>query len=166
LHAVLQHTPSTQWFVWQCASSVHVSPFAPSALHLPSAQYAPLMQSPSPPQLAGHVPVAHLYRPQSAPVEPYLHAPRPSHSCPWGALPTHWALPHTVPLAYRRQAPAPSHEPSRWQLDAASVAHSLSGSEPAAIRPHSPSWPAPFLADVHASHVPEHALSQHTPSMQ
>lgn len=45
-------------------------------------------------------------------------------------------------------------------------AHSLSGSVPGVMNPHVPLVPLPFLAAVHAEHVPEQALSQQTPSAQ
>ena len=44
--------------------------------------------------------------------------------------------------------------------------HSLSGSVPAATKPHVPSLPAPFFAAVHAWQTPEQAVLQHTPSTQ
>jgi hypothetical protein len=42
----------------------------------------------------------------------------------------------------------------------------LSGSAPAAIGPHTPSPPEPFLAALHAEQTAVQALLQHTPSTQ
>jgi hypothetical protein len=73
---------------------------------------------------------------------------------------------HAVPLAYSLHAPLPLQKPSRWQVEARSMVHSLSGSVLAAILPHAPSAPEPFLAAEHAWHVPVHGASQQNPSMQ
>ena len=54
---------------------------------------------------------------------------------------------------------------SAVQLAALSV-HSLSGSVFAAMTPHVPVTPEPFFAAVQATHVPLHAVLQHTPSTQ
>jgi len=51
-------------------------------------------------------------------------------------------------------------------VDAACVAHSLSGSVPAPTGPQVPSMPAPFLAREHAWQSPVHAVAQHVPSTQ
>ena len=68
------------------------------------------------------------------------------HAAPLGLLPV--GVPH---------APEPLQSP---------LAHSLSGSVAAAIFPHVPFEPLPFLTVVHAWHVPVHAESQQTPSVQ
>jgi hypothetical protein len=72
------------------------------------------------------------------------------------------AAAHTVPLAYSRQAPAPSHAPSFPQLAAPSSAHWFSGSAPAGTAMHCPSLPA----IAHDRQVPLHAVAQHTPCAQ
>ena len=56
------------------------------------------------------------------------------------------------------------HEP--LPLQTLDPEHSLSGSVPPAMLPHVPSAPLPFLAAVHAWHVPVHAVLQQTPSAQ
>jgi hypothetical protein len=71
-----------------------------------------------------------------------------------------------VPAAYVWQAPAPSQTPVVPQLCAPVSVHWLFGSFPAATGPHEPSAPEPFLAAVHAMHVPVQAALQQTPSAQ
>lgn len=58
------------------------------------------------------------------------------------------------------QAPAP--------VQSLAPGHSVSGSVPAAMKPHvpSPPPPAPFFAAVHASHLAPQSELQHTPSTQ
>jgi hypothetical protein len=88
-------------------------------------------------------------------------------------VPAHATLQHTpstqLPLKHCAGAaqPAPSTfsqapVPSQLRL----FAHSVSGSAPAAITPHTPSAPLPFFEFEHALQVPAHAVSQHTPSAQ
>jgi hypothetical protein len=79
--------------------------------------------------------------------------------------PEHEALPQAVPVTWKRQAPTPSHVPSRPHALFVSTAHSASGSVPALTARHRPSL-APVFVVEHAWHVPVHALSQHTPSTQ
>jgi hypothetical protein len=64
------------------------------------------------------------------------------------------ATAHWVPTAYLRQAPLPSQEPSRPQVDAASVAHWFSGSVPAIAFVQVPA----VFAQVRQ--VPEQAVAQ------
>jgi hypothetical protein len=73
---------------------------------------------------------------------------------------------HDVPLPYKRHPPLPLQKPSLWHVEVASVAHSLSGSVAAAMLPHAPSAPVPFLAAEHAWHSPAHDASQQNPSTQ
>jgi hypothetical protein len=80
---------------------------------------------------------------------------------PWQVL-----APQEVPCGWSWQAPVPLQTPVCPQLDAACVTHSLSGSTPSAIGPHTPSEPLPFLATVHAWQRPTHAVLQQTPSTQ
>ena len=71
----------------------------------------------------------------------------------------------TVELFQRRQAPPPLHRPSFWQVDAASAAHSLSGSVPLEMPRHRPlDWPV--FALEQAMHRPAQADSQQKPSTQ
>jgi len=71
---------------------------------------------------------------------------------------------HTVPGTCRRQAPAPSHFPSRPQVDAASARQvdAVRGSEPAGKFTQLPAMPS--AAQV--LHPSVHALVQQTPSTQ
>lgn len=71
-------------------------------------------------------------------------------------------LPQAVPMVEAWQALAPLHCP----VMQVAVAHSLPGSVPAAMPPHTPSAPVPLRAAVQASHRPLHALLQQTPSTQ
>jgi hypothetical protein len=75
------------------------------------------------------------------------------------AQPAAW---QTVPAAYLRQAPAPSHRPSLPQLETGSASQSLCGSVPAAADVHCPSLPTP----AQVWQVPLHAVWQQTPSTQ
>ena len=69
------------------------------------------------------------------------------------------------PLKPRAQAPAPSHCPSRPQVDADSWVQSPSGSVPPVTGRQRPSgWPV--LAFEHAVHPAVHVDSQQTPSTQ
>ena len=79
--------------------------------------------------------------------------------------PMHDSPTQVVPDCHLRQAPAPSHVPSSPQLEAASCAHSLSGSVPAVTARQRPSA-APVLAFAQALQAPPQADSQQTPSTQ
>ena len=92
--------------------------------------------------------------------------PTPLQSCPLIVLPAQSAAPHAVVALYKRQAPWPSQVPSLLQVLGLSVAHSLSGSTPAAMLPQSPSAPPPFFAAEHAWQIPAQSWLQHTPSAQ
>jgi hypothetical protein len=72
------------------------------------------------------------------------------------------AAPQTVPLAYLRHEPLPSHAPSVPQLVAPWSAHWFRGSVPAGTSMHRPSLPA----TAHDRHAPPHAVAQQTPSTQ
>jgi hypothetical protein len=85
---------------------------------------------------------------------------------PTALFPLQVAEAHTTAVpGYPAHAPAPSQVPGAPQVPVPAV-HSLSGSNPARIAPQTPSFPCPFFAAVHASHVPLQALSQQTPSAQ
>lgn len=62
-------------------------------------------------------------------------------------------------------APVPLHVPVPSQGIWSEV-HSSSGSDAAAMLPHTPSVPLPFFVVVHATHEPAQAVSQQTPSAQ
>lgn len=74
-------------------------------------------------------------------------------------------IPHDVPDDRKRQAPTPSHVPSRPQGFELSTLHSPSGSVIAVTGRQSP-FGAPVFVIEQAIHAPVQALSQHTPSMQ
>jgi hypothetical protein len=70
------------------------------------------------------------------------------------------ATPHWVPTAYLRQAPLPSHMPSRPQVDASAMVHCSSGSVPAIALVQLPA----ALAQVRQ--VPEQVVAQQVPWAQ
>jgi hypothetical protein len=79
--------------------------------------------------------------------------------------PLHDSLTQTVPTTHLRQAPTPSHWPSRPQPETAACAHSLSGSVPPVTGRQRPlAWPV--LALEQAAQLPAHAVSQQTASAQ
>ena len=77
--------------------------------------------------------------------------------------PVHDSSAQVMPAAHARHAPAPSHWPSRPQVDVASCAQSLSGSVPFVTGRQRPSA-RPVLAFTHAEQLPVHAASQQTVS--
>jgi hypothetical protein len=123
----------------------------------------PGAQSLGPEQLVRHASVeAQVYAPHDAgttirQVPPPLQVRAGIDVPPLQAAPA-----QTVPLAYGRQAPAPSHVPSFPQLAAPSSAHWFSGSVPAGTSMHWPSLPA----IAHDRQVPLHAVEQQTPCAQ
>lgn len=91
------------------------------------------------------------------------HAPPPSHRAAKVSVPaTHDPGRHTVLAGYLRQAPAPSHVPSRPQDAEPSSAHSPRGSVPGAAGTQVPARSG-MAQDMQ---VPEQALSQQSPSTQ
>jgi hypothetical protein len=74
----------------------------------------------------------------------------------------HESVPQTVPAAYFRHAPAPSHCPSRAHFAMPPSSHWPSGSIPSGTFLQVPSLP-PIAHDLH---VPEHAVMQHLPCAQ
>jgi len=71
---------------------------------------------------------------------------------------------HVVPTTKLRQAPAPSHVPSRPQVDGSDAEHTpaLRGAPPAGTKAQIPG----ALALLHDLHVSAQALLQQTPSTQ
>jgi hypothetical protein len=67
---------------------------------------------------------------------------------------------HSVAAGYLRQAPLPSHMPSRLQLEAPSSGHSLSGSMPAGTAEQRPSEPG----SLQVEQASLQAVSQQNPS--
>jgi hypothetical protein len=93
--------------------------------------------------------------------------PLPSHREALVATPAvQLAAAHVVPLGKSSQALAPLQFPLCPQELAGCAAHSLSGSRPEPTGPQVPSFPEPFLAPVHATHVPVQVVLQQTPSTQ
>jgi hypothetical protein len=165
VQAVAQQTPSAQKVDRQSPFLVQAAPFAAAPVQAPATHVLPATQSvPRVHEVLHAVPDAQMYGAQLVGVG-LLHAPRPSQRVSMRTPELH-DVPHTVVLEYREHAPLPSHEPVVPQLVAPASAHSLSGSAPVAIMPHTPSVPPPFLAVVQATHLPPHAVSQHTPSVQ
>jgi hypothetical protein len=76
--------------------------------------------------------------------------------------PAQLAATQTVPLAYNRHAPPPSHAPSVPQVDAPLSAHWPSGSAPAGTSVHVPVVPA----SPHDRQAPVHAVRQQVPCSQ
>jgi hypothetical protein len=96
-------------------------------------------------------------------VVPATHVPVPLHSeASFCVDPVHEPAAHEVPLAYKRQAPAPLHDPSVPHEEAPRSAHWLSGSWPAGTFEQTPAVPA----RLHAWHGPGQALSQQRPCSQ
>src|SRR5437763_146924 len=119
-------------------------------------------QSASAVQVVRHAAPAasHLYFPH-APVVAAAQTPAPSHRRADVNVETlQLAATHCVPMAYFRQAPAPSQVPSLPQVVAAAIGHcdATSGAEPAAIGEHVPTLPE----IEHDMHVPVQALLQQT----
>jgi hypothetical protein len=76
--------------------------------------------------------------------------------------PVQLAAAQLVPAAYRRQAPMPSHVPSRAHVPAPSSGHWASGSWPLGTLVHVPGVPA----RAHDWQVPVHVVMQQTPCAQ
>src|SRR5262245_33333864 len=95
--------------------------------------------------------------------DPAMHVPTPSQvDASRRVEPVQLPAAQTVPWAYLRQAPAPSHMPSLPQLVAPSSAQSLAGSVPAGTGEQVPNLPAM----LQAWQAPVQAVSQQTPSTQ
>jgi hypothetical protein len=144
---------------------VHVAALSTFGWHTVFAQYAVATQPASSAHEIAQLDPTQMNGSQLV-VWPLTHPPRPSHCFPVNVEPEHWLSPHTVPEAYFRHAPAPSHMPSFAHVDGESIEQSLSASVPAFTLSHTPSLPPPFFAALHASQAPPQVWSQHTPSTQ
>ena len=123
------------------------------------------MQSAFEPHVVAHDVAPHMYAPHDT-VPGVWQMPAPLQVLAgWAVATEHDAAMHTVPCVHLRQAPPPSHMPSRPQVDVASGAHSSSGSVPPTIERQSPSAAAVLEAEQ-ATQLPVQALSQQTPSTQ
>jgi hypothetical protein len=161
MHPVSQQTPSTQNQVKQSVLPAHVSPrsflqtpppshdtLGPTHTTIPFASSCPggtFEHTPDKPATLHALQVS-----AQAVSQQYPSTQKPLAHCP--------PFMHVTPLSMLH-VPAPLHAP---------FAHSLSGSNPVAIGPHTPSMPcpSPLSATEHASHAPVHSVSQHTPSTQ
>ena len=117
-------------------------------------------------QTAKQLPVAALHENGTQMcVEPGLHCPLPSQAFePTTASPSHMPGLHIVFTGYLRQPPAPSHLPSKPQVDAGIVAQVVEsrGVAPAVRLTHVPSE----LGAAQVLQPPAHASAQQTPSTQ
>jgi len=152
----LQQNPSTQKLLAQFALMTHAVPLALAQ--------APLLQTPGH-SLSGSVPLVTLAQvPLAMPVLAMLQAwHRLAHVVLQQTESTQLPLWHSEPTAHGVPFGA-TQEPE--PLQTAAPGHSASGSVPLATFPQVPSAPLPFLAALHARHVPVHELLQQTPSTQ
>src|SRR5450432_1904430 len=162
-HATLQHTPSAQNPDAQSAFATHLAPF----IFLPQ---LPLTHcwlvthwlvcvhvSKQAPVVVSHEKGAQIT------VGPGRQRPRPSHErAPTTASASHMPLPHSVPAVYFRQAPAPSHVPSKPHVVGSAVVQPEipRGGFPAEMNVHVP------IDSLHVLHDSVHAALQHRPSTQ
>jgi len=165
LHAVSQHTPSTQLPLAHSEPAPQTVPLVLGATHTVPIQALPGAQSLIDAHVVLHVVVPHAYAPHDV-VLTVWHVPVPSHVragvC---VVPLHDSTPQLVPTAHRRHAPRPSHMPSRPQLSVDSGLQSLSGSlPPGMVRQMPLGWLV--LLFEHATQGPTHADSQQKPSTQ
>jgi hypothetical protein len=165
VHAVSQHTPSTQLPLAHSGPAAHTVPLVFGATHALPTQAPPGAQSAPDVHDVLHVVVPHAYAPHDV-VLAVWHVPAPSQVLAGVCVvPLHDSAPQLVPAAHRRHAPRPSHMPSRPQLVDASGLQSLSGSVPPGMVRQMPSgWLVLLLA--HATQGPTHADSQQKPSTQ
>jgi hypothetical protein len=163
-----QHTLSTQLPLWHCGPAVQACPTAFRSPHAPLApQVLGDAQCEGMVHVVRHAPAAASQTKGAQDcTSPGTQAPLPSQV---GASTTLapstaqvWA-PHGVLAGCLRQAPAPSHLPSKPQLIADSVRHVLRGSGvPAVTGAQAPSEPM----TLHAWQGPQVMAWQQTPSVQ
>jgi hypothetical protein len=155
-----QHTLSTQWPLRHCGPLVHAAPFALRVVHAVPTHDDPLTQSPSPVHVVRHALAPHTNGLQLVGV--CVHAPAPLHAPVGVSLePVHEGDPHEVVVGAFWHAPAPLHAPVKpqggagWQRPCGSAAEGGTSL-------HAPARPA----TLHAMHVPQVEVVQHTPSTQ
>jgi hypothetical protein len=165
LQAALQHNPSAQNPEAQSSSFAHTAPRGLGP-QLPLTQVTPGAQSAfdrqSPKQALAVA--SQLYGAQTV-AGPGLQRPRPSHtltSCK--AAPAQVPGLQIFPAGCLRQAPLPSHLPSRPQVATADSTHwpATDGAPPAGTAAQMPGE----SATLHAMQVSRHAVLQHRPSTQ
>jgi hypothetical protein len=160
--AVLQHVPCWQRPELHSAAAVHAPPsgFFPQLVAM---QVLGEVHSSSFEQTIWQTPFApHTYGSHGC-LTASGHLPSASQRAARVIVePAHEAAAQVVPTGYLRQAPAPSHTPSRPQLDAPSSGHWSRGSVATSAGAHVPTLPWA----AHVMHVPSHAEPQQTPSTQ
>jgi hypothetical protein len=157
-HAVLQQTPCAQKPLLHSGPAAQA---APSGLRpqLDAVQTLPVVQSALVEQLAWQLPPLQRYGMHDCDA-PGMQLPTPSHRpASVSVEPVHDCMPQARPGAYRRQAPAPLHEPSVPQLDAPESAHWFSGSLSAGMAVQTPL----LAASAHDVQMPVQAPAQQTP---
>jgi hypothetical protein len=163
--ATLQHTPSAQKPEAQSPALAHTAPFGLGP-QLPATHFVPLAQSASDVHIAkqAFLEVSQLKGAHSV-SGPVLQRPLPSQTLPPPTeAPLHAPGWQTFPATCLRQAPAPSHVPSRPQVLTSAAGHSLAarGVAPAAMNEH-----VPFaLGALQVRHVSPQRVLQQTPSVQ
>ena len=116
-HAALQHTPCAQNPDVHCALVVQAAPVT-FFVQLPPLQVNGETQSVSAVQVVLHAPVPHAYGSQ-AEVVTVWHVPVPLQlRAGVNVDPVQLAATQVVPVAYKRQAPAPLQNPSVPQVEA------------------------------------------------
>jgi hypothetical protein len=164
VQATLQQTPSAQKPEAHCDPAWQT---APSGLgpQLPFTHLDPT-QSLSEAQVAAQAPViASQVNGAQMTVGPAVQVPSPSQTRPpMTAAPSQVPGAQVVPATKLRQAPAPSHVPSRPQVDGSEAGQTLAlrGAPPAGTNAQVPGAPAV----LHDLHVSVQAVLQQTPSTQ
>jgi hypothetical protein len=163
VQAMLQQTPSAQKPEAHCDPALQMAPsgFGPQ---LPFTHFEPT-QSPSEEQVARQAPVASQLNGAQMTVGPAVQVPSPSQTRPpFIAAPSQDPRWQVVPRTKLRQAPAPSHVPSRPQVGGSGAGRPLAvrGAAPAGTKAQIP-WEPGVLQDLQVS---VQLLLQQTPSTQ
>jgi len=162
--AFSQQMPSTQAPVEHCDGSEQAAPCPLTVVHWFPRQKKPMVQSAFDVHELLHAVGPHRYEPHDVGVTVWQTPDPLQVRAGVYVEPLHDSLMHVVP-DQRRHSPAPSHVPSRPQLEGVSWGHSSSGSVPLLTARQKPLlWPV--LALLHAKQVPAQADSQQTPSTQ
>jgi hypothetical protein len=157
----LQHTPCAQNPETQPVPVVQAAPSA-FFVHTPPLQVKGATQSVSAVQAVLHALVPHT-KGSHIDVVTVWQVPVPLQVRAGVSVdPVQLAATHTVPVAYRRQAPLPLHWPSVPQAAAPLSVHWFSGSWPFGTLVHVPTVPV----SEHDWQVPVQAALQHTPCAQ
>ena len=158
----LQQTPPLQTPVAHCPGVVQGWPSGRLSRHDFSSQKNPGKQSSALAQAVAHDPFWQVVEVQAR-VALARQTPLPSHRRADRSL-VPWQPPgsHSVVAGYRRQPPLPSQVPSRPQVTAGSVVHSLRRSSPAGLGMQVPADPAA----LHTEQRSVQALLQQIPSAQ